>query len=161
MFFEYSYALNEKFSIKPSFRYEYIDKKISFKKDLDENSETNDIIYAELLVSTPDSVYDDPYSKFYPDLHFTYNLPNKQSIQFGLSQRVNRPGDGGHGGGSRQIRPFPRDLYSENFIFVGNPFLKPELMDIYQINFSFRLNTIQHPTFTGNIFYKDIQDLIQ
>jgi outer membrane receptor protein involved in Fe transport len=59
------------------------------------------------------------------------------------------------------INPFPVSMIDEYHVRKGNPFLKPELVDIYQISFSFRLNTKQHPMFTGNIFYKDIQDLIQ
>ena len=59
------------------------------------------------------------------------------------------------------INPFPVSMIDEYHVRKGNPFLKPELVDLYQISFSFRLNTKQRPTFTGNIVYKDIQDLIQ
>ena len=92
------------------------------------------ILYAELLTSLEDTI-DLDYETFYPNLHFTYNITEKQSLQFGLSKRVNRPGEGGHGPGSRQIRPFPRDVYSENFIFMGNPFLKPEYSTQYELSF--------------------------
>ena len=66
----------------------------------------------------------DPEIAIYPDLHFTYNLTDKKSIQFGMSKRVERPGSAGHGGGKMQIRPFPRNLYAEGNVFIGNPFLK-------------------------------------
>ncbi len=133
LFLEYDYKLNDKFSIKPSIRYEFVSKDISFKSI---KSDANpSILYSEILSQLDDSTYIDNYSTLYPDLHFTYNVTEKQSLQFGLSKRVNRPGDGGHGGGSRQIRPFPRDVYSENFIFMGNPFLKPEYSTQYELSF--------------------------
>jgi len=75
-----------------------------------------------------------PELAFYPDLHFTYNLTNKKSIQFGMSRRVDRPGSSGWAGGM-QIRPFPRNLYSEGTAFVGNPFLKPAYTTIADISY--------------------------
>ena len=62
----------------------------------------------------------DPQIAIYPDLHFTYNITKKKSIQFGMSKRVERPGSHGHGGGKMQIRPFPRNLYAEGNVFIGN-----------------------------------------
>ena len=133
-FLEYDRKLNDKFSIKPSIRYEYVSKDISFKSVVSDTT-PNSTIYAQILNMLSDSVYIEDYSTLYPDLHFTYNITDKKNIQFGLSKRVNRPGEGGHGPGTRQIRPFPRDVYSENFIFMGNPFLKPEYSTQYDISY--------------------------
>ena len=164
-FFEYDYKLNDKFSIKPSMRYEYVSKDISFKSTQINNG-TSDMIYVILLdtigVAINDSVraetYTTPDHNFYPNLHFTYNITEKQSLQFGLSRRVNRPGDGGHGGGSRQIRPFPRDIYSDNFIFMGNPFLKPEYSTQYELSF-------KSPMPMGfayvNLYYHQLENVIE
>ena len=164
-FFEYDYKLNDKFSIKPSMRYEYVSKDISFKSTQINNG-TSDMIYVILLdtigVAINDSVraetYTTPDHNFYPNLHFTYNITEKQSLQFGLSRRVNRPGDGGHGGGSRQIRPFPRDVYSDNFIFMGNPFLKPEYSTQYELSFKSPL-----PMGFGyvNVYYHQLENVIE
>ena len=155
-FFEYDYKLNDKFSIKPSMRYEYVSKNISFKSDYTGEATSN--LYGKILNSLEDSVYVDDYHTFYPDLHFTYNLAEKQSLQFGLSKRVNRPGDGGHGGGSRQIRPFPRDVYSDNFVFVGDPFLKPEYSTQYELSF-------KSPMPMGfayiNLYYHQLKNVIE
>ena len=156
LFLEYDYKLNDKFSIKPSIRYEFVSKDISFKSI---KSDANpSILYSEILSQLDDSTYIDNYSTLYPDLHFTYNVTEKQSLQFGLSKRVNRPGDGGHGGGSRQIRPFPRDVYSENFIFMGNPFLKPEYSTQYEISF-------KSPMPMGfayvNLYYHQLENVIE
>ncbi len=156
LFLEYDYKLNDKFSIKPSIRYEFVSKDISFKSI---KSDANpSILYSEILSQLDDSTYIDNYSTLYPDLHFTYNVTEKQSLQFGLSKRVNRPGDGGHGGGSRQIRPFPRDVYSENFIFMGNPFLKPEYSTQYEISFKSPM-----PMGFGyvNLYYHQLENVIE
>jgi len=155
-FFEYDYKLSEKFSIKPSIRYEYVSKDISFKPE--KSGENLSFLYSEILSQLDDSTYIDNYSTLYPDLHFTYNITEKQSLQFGLSKRVNRPGDGGHGGGSRQIRPFPRDVYSENFIFMGNPFLKPEYSTQYELSFKSPM-----PMGFGyvNIYYHQLENVIE
>ena len=61
---------------------------------------------------------------------------HNKSIQFGLSRRVNRPGGGGRGHGSWQIMPFPRNIYNDQFIFVGNPFLEPEYSTQYDLKYS-------------------------
>ena len=154
-FFEYDYKLSEKFSIKPSIRYEYVSKDISFESDPISNTS---ILFAEILNQLDDSTYVDNYSTFYPDLHFSYNITEKQSLQFGLSKRVNRPGDGGHGGGSRQIRPFPRDVYTDNFIFMGNPFLKPEYSTQYELSFKSPM-----PMGFGyvNVYYHQLENVIE
>ncbi len=155
---EYDYKPNEKFSVKPSMRYEYVRKDISFKSVNNIQEPSN--IYSRVLYSLGDSTYTyiNNYSTLYPDLHFTYNLTEKQSIQFGLSKRVNRPGSGGHGHGSRQIRPFPRDIYSDNFIFVGNPFLKPEYSTQYELSY-------KSPVPLGfayvNLYYHQLKNVIE
>ena len=38
-------------------------------------------------IENPDDAVDLSREAFYPDLHFTYNLTEKQSIQFGVSKR--------------------------------------------------------------------------
>tara|TARA_B100001971_G_scaffold121363_1_gene111784 strand:- start:13941 stop:16484 length:2544 start_codon:yes stop_codon:yes gene_type:complete len=157
LFFEYDYSLNDAFSIKPSFRYEFVSKDISFKSYIIQGGSSS-IIYAQILNSLQDSIYIDDYTTFYPDLHFTYNLTDKKSLQFGMSKRVNRPGGGRHGHGARQLRPFPRDVYSENFIFMGNPFLKPEYSTQYDLSY-------KSPMPMGfayiNLYYHQLKDVIE
>ena len=109
-------------------------------------------------VENPDDVVDLSRSAFYPDLHFTYNLTDKQSIQFGVSKRVERPGSFGHGWGQRQIRPFPRDIYSEGFLFVGNPYLKPEYSTQYDISFK---SPAPMGFFSSSLFYHEIEDKVE
>ena len=158
LFLEFDYQFSESFSIKPSFRYEYVSKDISFESVQTEDSNPN-ILYATVLDSIGGA---ETYKKidrtFYPDLHFSFNITDKQSLQFGLSKRVNRPGSGGHGRGSRQIRPFPRDVYSERFIFMGNPFLQPEYSTQYELSY-------KSPMPMGfaylNLYYHQLEDVIE
>ena len=157
LFFEFDYKLNEKFSIKPSIRYEYVDKNISFKSTITYNTNSS-IIYTDILNEMNDSIFVSDYHTIYPNLHFTYNITEKQSLQFGLSKRVNRPGEGGHGPGSRQIRPFPRDVYSENFIFMGNPFLKPEYSTQYELSFK---SPIPMGFAYTNLYYHQLENVIE
>ena len=156
LFFEFDYILNDKFSIKPSIRYEYVSKEILFNSKNIVGGELP-ILYAELLTSLEDTI-DLDYETFYPNLHFTYNITEKQSLQFGLSKRVNRPGEGGHGPGSRQIRPFPRDVYSENFIFMGNPFLKPEYSTQYELSFK---SPLPMGFAYANLYYHQLENVIE
>ena len=115
-------------------------------------------IYSMLLSDTPDSTYDANYFSIYPSLHFTYNITDEKSIQFSISQRVERPGSGGHGGGSRQIRPFPRNIYNEQFIFIGNPFLEPEYSTQFEIGYK---SPIPMGFFYSNIYYHSVQNVIE
>ena len=52
-----------------------------------------------------------------------------QTIQFGYSQKVNRPG-------RRTISPFPRNTYDISRIRNGNPYLDPEYSDGAELKFS-------------------------
>ena len=149
IYFEYENKLTEKFSIKPSVRFEYVNREISYEKinqqigyyevesgwiqnnpNRDEEYDLGpDLVLYSLLnqrLGDEPSKVDKPKPEieYYPDLHFTYNITAKKSIQFGMSKRVERPGSSGWGGGKMQIRPFPRDLYNAGTIFLGDPFLK-------------------------------------
>jgi len=158
-FIEYNQKLSESFSIKPSVRYEYIRKNIKSKSDIMERADTESIpLYIQVLDTLQNSAYIDDYTTLYPDLHFTFNINEKQSIQFGLSKRANRPGSGGHGPGSRQIRPYPRGVYSQNFLFLGNPFLKPEYSTQYEVSFK---STIPMGFAYTNLYYHQLENVIE
>jgi outer membrane receptor protein involved in Fe transport len=159
VFFESEFIFSDNFSIKPSARYEQIQKDIIFDSDLLLEDVTDlSLVYDDLII---DARLDSPYKidrkEFYPGLHFNYNFENKKSIQFGVSKRVNRPeGQGGHS--SWQVMPFPRNIYNTDFVFVGNPFLKPEYSTQYDINFSSPI-----PMGFGfiNLYYHDIKNKIE
>ena len=78
------------------------------------------------LVNT-DEEFKNPYSSFYPSLSISAGAPQLVQVQASYSRRVNRPR-------SRQLNPFKtrQDLLN---VRTGNPFLKPEYVDSYEINF--------------------------
>ena len=79
-------------------------------------------------LKTTNEKFENPYSSFYPSLSVTFGAPQLLQIQTSYSKRVNRPR-------SRMLNPFTTRQDSKN-IRTGNPFLKPEYTDSYELNFS-------------------------
>lgn len=69
------------------------------------------------------------YDKFdiFPTLHISKELGGGDQIQLSYSRRVYRPDD-------RTLNPFP-DYNDEYFVSQGNPYLKPQYTDSYELNF--------------------------
>ena len=158
IFAEYQYKLNEKFSIKPSFRIEFVDKNITFNSIVDSTtlSGQSTSTYVEYLSDTTFAPISIDETNYFPDLHFTYNITDKKSVQFGLSKRIERPSGAGHHWG--QLRPFPRSVYNNSFVFIGNPFLKPEFSTQYEISYKSPM-----PMGFGyiNFYMSDVKDPIE
>ena len=157
-FAEFQYQLNEKFSIKPSFRIEFVDKKIDFNYTFGDSSGAPSSTYIQYLTD-PITTFDNisiSEINYFPDFHFTYNITDKKSIQFGLSKRIERPSGAGHHWG--QLRPFPRSVYNNSFVFIGNPFLKPEFSTQYEISYKSPI-----PMGFGyiNLYMSDVKDPIE
>ena len=158
VFAEYQYELNEKFSIKPSFRIEFVDKIIDFNYTFGDSSGAPSSTYIQYLTdptTTSDNISISEIN-YFPDLHFTYNITDKKNIQFGLSKRIERPSGAGHHWG--QLRPFPRSVYNDSFVFIGNPFLKPEFSTQYEISYKSPM-----PMGFGyiNLYMSDVKDPIE
>ncbi len=70
--------------------------------------------------------FKNPYTSFFPSFSLSTGAPEILQIQISYSKRIHRPR-------SRQMNPFIsyRDL--KNF-YSGNPFLKPEYIDSYEVN---------------------------
>ena len=79
-------------------------------------------------LKTTNERFENPYSSFYPSLSVTFGAPQLVQIQTSYSKRVNRPR-------SRMLNPFS-SRQDERNLRIGNPFLKPEYTDSYEINFS-------------------------
>ena len=156
IFAEYQYELNEKISIKPSFRIEFVDKEINFNTSDSSSSGISSSTYIEYLRDTTFAPISIDEINYFPDLHFTYNITDKKNIQFGLSKRIERPSGAGHHWG--QLRPFPRSVYNNSFVFIGNPFLKPELSTQYEISYKSPI-----PMGFGyiNFYMSDVKDPIE
>ena len=82
----------------------------------------------DMLSETINKTFKNPYSSFYPSLSVSFGAPQLLQIQTSYSKRVNRPR-------SRMLNPFSSRQDNKN-LRVGNPFLKPEYTDSYEINFS-------------------------
>ena len=163
IYFEYDLKVSDKFSIKPSARYELVNKKI--KSEINNFDQSNLLDSDDVLANYMIYNYDNPTPEanieegtIYPSLNMTYNLNKKQSFQFGLTKRVERPGSFGHGRGTMRIRPFPRDIYSQGFVFIGNPYLNPEYSTQYDLSFK---SPAPMGFFTSSLFYHEITDKIE
>ena len=188
-FLEYNAELNDKWSIKPGIRFEFVDRNIQFYSNpndiycggtaydsFDECMQSCEQIcqltqnptdelgaYAQILAENNNTDIDEDYTSAYPSFHVTYNIDKLKSVQFAISSRVERPG-GGHHGGSRQIRPFPRDIHSNNFLFLGNPKLEPEYSTNYEISYKSTIMTKSNQwmgIFSTNIYYEHVRDKIE
>ena len=138
VYFEYNQKLSDKLSVKPSIRLEHVSKDIQSRiKNIEEqgSSSSTPILqtYIEYLLSNNQAtqVFNVSETNYFPDLHFSYNITEKQSMQFGINKSIKRPGSGW----GSNIRPFPRNVYNQNFLFIGNPFLEPESAIKYDLTF--------------------------
>ncbi|MCH7764329.1 MAG: TonB-dependent receptor [Candidatus Marinimicrobia bacterium] len=95
--------------------------------------------------------YDNPYFKIYPSLYWKYTISENDQLQFGYSKRVNRPR-------RRTINPFPRDFFDTALIRTGNPYLKPEFSDVFELNFSHFSRKL---TLNSGLYYKRTTDMIR
>ena len=159
-FAEYQLELNEKITIKPSLRIEYVNKNIDFSKNPDsENSDDPQSTYA-LLLENPDqdeTAYplDVNETNYFPNFNLTYNITDKKNLQFSISKRIERP-EGSHHWG--QLRPFPRNVYNDSFLFKGNPKLKPEFSTQYEISYK---SPFPMGFYTANVYYRSVTDPIE
>ena len=83
------------------------------------------------------------YLKLFPTAHLSYNFNQKESIKLSYGKRINRPGLG-------QLNPFVdiTDILSPH---SGNPNLKPEIIDAYELSFN---NGTSKLNFTSSLFYR-------
>lgn len=73
-----------------------------------------------------DMIYNLTQPSLFPTLHISRQLTEKQQLQLSYSRRVNRPQEW-------ELYPFP--IYSDNYVSqIGNPYLKPEFTDSYELN---------------------------
>ena len=83
------------------------------------------------------------YLKLFPTAHLAYNFNEKESIKLSYGKRINRPGLG-------QLNPFVdiTDILSPH---SGNPNLKPEIIDAYELSFN---NGTPKLNFTTSLFIR-------
>jgi len=99
---------------------------------------------------TMNVLYDKNYNSIYPSFHATHKLPRNMEVQVSYSRRVNRPD-------MRSLNPFI-DRSDPLALHYGNPYLNPEYISVYEVGYS---KYFKKSTFNGNIFYRDIKDVIK
>ncbi len=86
----------------------------------------------------------------FPSMHVSYNLPNEAQLMASYSRRINRP----HG---RDLDPF-RSYMDKYTIRTGNPALKPEYTDSYELNYMHKFKKGSFLSVEG--FYRATNNLI-
>jgi len=121
---------NGDFSYQLGFRFE----DTNFFADLIETNQTTEL----------------KYSNFFPSAFLTYEFSDKESIQISYSKRLRRPR-------FWDLNPF-YGLGDSRSTYSGNPFLKPELTDSYEIGF---LKEFKLGNFYVGSYYRNTSDVIE
>ena len=146
-----TYDLTDRFGIKAGARYEKVETNASLSPSSSNTApDSINIISAIIDDAVELSPYEKPYSKIYPSIFLIYKLSSMKTIQFGYSQKVNRPG-------RRSISPFPRNTYDISRIRNGNPYLDPEYSDVAELKYSSNSRKLN---FNAGLSYKLIKDNI-
>lgn len=86
----------------------------------------------------------------FPSLNLLKKLDAAQQFQFSYSRRINRPFEGA-------LNPFPN--YSDSYaLVIGNPELKPELINSFELNYQ---NTIGTVFLSAQTYYRNTENNIQ
>jgi outer membrane cobalamin receptor len=100
------------------------------------------------LVTTKETFHNDYFSLF-PTVHFNYWLPKNQQLKASYSRRLNRPRH-------RVLNPFAD--YSDPYnIRKGNPFILPEYIDSYEVEYE---KIWDKYSITTGVYYKQINKMI-
>lgn len=101
------------------------------------------------LITTGED-FENNYFSAFPSLHTVYQITKSLDISASYSRRINRPS-------SRSLNPFPN--YSDPLnIRTGNPALKPEYIDSYELGL---LSIKKKLTLSTSAYFKRTQDVIQ
>ncbi len=90
------------------------------------------------------------YYSLYPSVHISKKLPNKNEVQLSYSRRVNRPD-------IESLNPF-KDYSNPLMIRFGNPYLKPEYVNSFEIGHS---KTWEKTSLMTSVFYRQINDVMK
>lgn len=104
--------------------------------------------YAELVNSN--EVFKNPYFSLFPSGHLSYALNKKHEMQLSYSKRINRP----H---MHALNPFP-DYSNPYSLYYGNPFLRPEFIDVYELGHVFRGKKL---TLNTSVYHRQINNMMQ
>ncbi|MFG4004903.1 TonB-dependent receptor domain-containing protein [Flavobacterium aquidurense] len=93
--------------------------------------------------------FNDDYITLYPSAYLTYNLNEKNTLQFSYSRRVDRPS-------LEQTKPI-REFSTPLVTSIGNPELRPQFTNSVEVNYT---KTFTKGSFTTGVFYRSINDQI-
>ncbi|MFC2093666.1 TonB-dependent receptor domain-containing protein [Bacteroidota bacterium] len=96
---------------------------------------------------TTNETFNDKYLSVFPSASVSYKLGTSQEMQVSYSRRINRPR-------LRFLNPFPNSSDPLN-IRKGNPQLKPEFIDSYELSY---LHYFNSSVVTPTIFYRQTHD---
>ena len=113
--------------------------------------DTSNVFMSLIDTSIASSPFTQSKITFYPSARLWYKFTEQASINLSYSRRTNRPR-------RPSINPFPVSMIDEYHIRVGNPLLKPELIDVVELGLSQKQDNLQ---LYGVIFFKKIDNMIQ
>jgi len=142
-------GLNNNFEYKEqihSFYGLYVNNYKDFKYQLGVRMEEA-LTSSDLLTSN--QTYKDNYLSFFPSFYISQKFATSNEIQFNYSRRINRPN-------LRMLNPFIdySDPYNLN---QGNPYLKPEYVNSFQLGY---MKYLDFATVTTSVFYRQINDMM-
>ncbi|MEN8202550.1 MAG: outer membrane beta-barrel family protein [Bacteroidota bacterium] len=94
--------------------------------------------------------YTDSRLTAYPSAFISYSPGEKNQFQVSYSRRVDRPGIG-------QVNPIRSNWSTPLLVFVGNPELRPQFTNSYEVNYTRRL---KKGSVSAGVFYRRINDNI-
>ncbi len=103
----------------------------------------------ELRESDDEEDFSRSFFEPFPSAHLKYLLDEKNSLSFSYSRRINRPG-------ISLLNPFVNYSDPMNISF-GNPKLKPEFINSYELGYQFSQNRKELST---SLFYRQTDDII-
>lgn len=106
------------------------------------------LVKADLLKSTNDS--DQEYFNLFPSAAFSYKFSSTRQFQVSYSRRLSRPF-------FRLLLPFSNFNDSRN-ILIGNPTLRPEYTDSYEIGI---LNNLTKGSILASVYYRRTTGVIE
>ena len=96
---------------------------------------------------TTNELFDNPYNSLFPSASISFGPSGIFQLQASYSKRINRPS-------ARRLNPFPNYSNKMN-MRMGNPFLKPEYTDSYELNFSKMSRKL---SITASLYYRHMVD---
>jgi len=109
---------------------------------------------AEQTLSEGDSksamtTFSNDYLSFFPSAFLKYSFTEQRELQLSYSRRVNRPE-------TRSLNPYT-DYSDSLFLRTGNPYIKPEFVQSYELAYSTPLGPVD---FTATVYYRYTNDMI-